>query len=66
MYTVSTAELLRTTTVKVTGPLSCTTVGFAVLVTVIVDGTFVSSMIASLLDSGSCVVFSSSFHDTST
>ena len=30
MYTVSTAELLRTTIVNVTGPLSWTTVGFAV------------------------------------
>ena len=32
-----------TTAVKVTSPLSCTTVGFAVLVTVIDDGISVSS-----------------------
>ncbi len=55
MKPVATAESFLTTTVNVTSPLSWTTVGPAVFVTVIFDGTSVSAMIASLLDSGSCV-----------
>ena len=47
MYTVSTVESFLTTTVNVTGPLSWTSVGFAVFVTVIDDGTLVIVTVAS-------------------
>ena len=52
----STLDVFVTTAVKVTSPLSCTTVGFAVFVTLIAGFTSVSAMIASLLEVGPCVV----------